>query len=73
MLVLTREFGETFSIGDEITVQILGVTGNQVRFGIDAPKHIKIHRAEVFRRIAHKLSQQGKALPRPAPPAAPAE
>ncbi|MFJ4144739.1 carbon storage regulator CsrA [Pseudomonas sp. NPDC089734] len=58
MLVLTREIGETFSIGDNITVQILGVNGNQVRLGIDAPKDIKIHRAEVFRRIAKKLSQQ---------------
>lgn len=58
MLVLTREIGETFSIGDDITVQILGVNGNQVRLGIDAPKHIKIHRAEVFRRIAAKLAEQ---------------
>jgi carbon storage regulator len=58
MLVLTREVGETFSIGDNITVQILGVNGNQVRLGIDAPKHIKIHRAEVLQRIAHKLAQQ---------------
>ncbi|GFM79393.1 carbon storage regulator [Pseudomonas cichorii] len=58
MLVLTREIGESFSIGDNITVQILGVNGNQVRLGIDAPKDIKIHRAEVFRRIARKLSQQ---------------
>lgn len=61
MLVLTREIGETFSIGDNITVQILGVNGNQVRLGIDAPKDIKIHRAEVFRRIAKKLSQQSPA------------
>jgi carbon storage regulator len=58
MLVLTRDVSETFSIGDEITVQILGVNGNQVRLGIDAPKDIKIHRAEVFQRIASKLSQQ---------------
>lgn len=58
MLVLTRDVSETFSIGDEITVQILGVNGNQVRLGIDAPKDIKIHRAEVFQRIASKQSQQ---------------
>lgn len=57
MLVLTREIGETFSIGDEINVQILGVSGNQVRFGFEAPKHIKIHRAEVFRRIVKTLSE----------------
>ncbi|MBD8493752.1 carbon storage regulator CsrA [Pseudomonas syringae] len=67
MLVLTREVGETFSIGDEITVQILGVSGNQVRFGFEAPKHIKIHRAEVFRRIAKTLSQPQE---RPESPAA---
>lgn len=57
MLVLTREVGETFSIGKDITVQILGVSGNQVRLGINAPKHVKIHRAEVFQRIASKLAQ----------------
>ena len=57
MLVLTREVGETFSIGDDITVQILGIGGQQVRLGIDAPLHIKIHRTEVLRRIAAKLEQ----------------
>ncbi|MFJ3484220.1 carbon storage regulator CsrA [Pseudomonas sp. NPDC090202] len=55
MLVLTREVGETFSIGDDITVQILGIAGNQVRLGIDAPQHVKIHRAEVYRRITERL------------------
>lgn len=57
MLILTREIGETFSIGDDITVQILGITGNQVRLGIDAPQHVKIHRAEVYKRIAARLQQ----------------
>lgn len=57
MLVLTREIGESFSIGDDITVQILGITGNQVRLGIDAPQHVKIHRAEVYKRIAARLQQ----------------
>ncbi|HEX8593414.1 MAG TPA: carbon storage regulator CsrA [Pseudomonas sp.] len=58
MLVLTREVGETFSIGDDVIVQILSIQGNQVRFGITAPTHVKIHRAEVYRRIANRLSQQ---------------
>lgn len=58
MLILTREVGETFSIGDDITVQILSVNGNQVRLGITAPKHIKINRAEVFRRMASRLVEQ---------------
>lgn len=57
MLVLTREVGETFSIGNDITVQILGISGNQVRLGIKAPQHVKVHRAEVFQRIASKLAQ----------------
>lgn len=57
MLVLTREIGESFSIGDDITVQILGITGNQVRLGINAPQHVKIHRSEVYKRIAARLQQ----------------
>lgn len=57
MLVLTREVGEAFCIGDDITVQILGITGNQVRLGIDAPQHVKIHRSEVYKRIAARLQQ----------------
>ncbi|SDX09287.1 carbon storage regulator, CsrA [Pseudomonas syringae] len=63
MLVLVREIGETFSIGDNITVQILGINGNQVRLGISAPKDIKVHRAEVYKRIANKLSQQEPTPP----------
>ena len=57
MLVLTREIGESFSIGDDITVQILGVTGNQVRLGINAPQNVKIHRSEVYKRITARLKQ----------------
>jgi len=57
MLVLTREIGESFSIGDDITVQILAITGNQVRLGINAPQHVKIHRSEVYKRIAARLQQ----------------
>lgn len=62
MLILTREVGETFSIGDDVTVKILGIQGNQVRFGITAPGHVKIHRAEVYRRIAHRLSQSASKI-----------
>lgn len=67
MLVIMREAGTTFSIGDEITVQILAIHGNQVRLGIEAPKHVKIHRAEVYRRIAHKLSQDAAKASRALP------
>ena len=51
MLILTRRSGETLMIGDEVAVTILGVTGGQVRIGIDAPKHIAVHREEVYERI----------------------
>ncbi|MCF5630472.1 carbon storage regulator CsrA [Pseudomonas syringae] len=63
MLVLTREIGETFSIGDNITVQIQGINGNQVRLGISAPKDVKVHLAEVYKRIAKMLSQQAPTPP----------
>ncbi|MFP3922526.1 carbon storage regulator CsrA [Pseudomonas sp. W5-36] len=63
MLVLTREIGETFNIGDDITVKVLGITGNQVRLGIDAPQSIRIHRAEVIRRIASRLQHLANLLP----------
>lgn len=62
MLVLTREEGEAFSVGEEVSIQILAISGNQIRLGIDAPRHIKIHRAEVYRRIVDKHAQQA-ALP----------
>ena len=55
MLVLTREIGETFNIGDDITLRVLGISGNEVRLGIDAPQSVRIHRAEVIRRIASRL------------------
>lgn len=67
MLIIMREVGATFSIGDDITIQILAVHGNQVRLGIEAPKHIKIHRAEVYRRIAQKLAQQPTKAPKELP------
>ncbi|SQF97538.1 carbon storage regulator [Paucimonas lemoignei] len=62
MLVLNREAGEAFSIGDEINLQVLAVHGNQVRIGITAPRQIKIHRAEVYKRIAQTQSKQSAEL-----------
>lgn len=63
MLVLTREIGETFNIGDDITVKVLGITGNQVRLGIEAPQSVRIHRAEVHRRIASRLQALANRCP----------
>ena len=51
MLILTRRVGETLMIGDEISVTVLGVKGNQVRIGVDAPRDVSVHREEIFLRI----------------------
>jgi carbon storage regulator len=51
MLILTRKLGESLRIGDDVTITVLGVNGNQVRIGIDAPKSVDVHREEVFLRI----------------------
>ncbi|TEA26997.1 carbon storage regulator CsrA [Candidatus Schmidhempelia bombi] len=51
MLILTRRVGETLMVGDDVVITVLGVKGNQVRIGINAPKEISIHREEVYNRI----------------------
>jgi carbon storage regulator len=54
MLILTRRVGETVVVGDDVTVTVLGVKGNQVRWGINAPKHVAVHREEIYERIKHE-------------------
>lgn len=54
MLILTRRVGETLMIGDDVSVTVLGVKGNQVRLGINAPKNVAVHREEIYERIRHE-------------------
>jgi len=51
MLILTRRVGETLMVGDQVTVTVLGVKGNQVRLGVNAPRDVPVHREEIYNRI----------------------
>lgn len=59
MLILTRRIGETLNIGDDVQVTVLGIKGNQVRIGVNAPKDVPVHREEIYERIK-KEREAGK-------------
>jgi carbon storage regulator len=60
MLILTRRVGETVMIGNEVTVTVLGVKGNQVRIGVNAPKDVAVHREEIYERIKREGQVAGR-------------
>ena len=58
MLILTRRVGETLMVGDDVTVTVLGVKGNQVRIGVNATKEVAVHREEIYQRIQKEKDQE---------------
>ncbi len=62
MLILTRRVGETIMIGNEVSITVLGVKGNQVRIGINAPKNLSVHREEIYHRIKQEEAKEALDL-----------
>jgi carbon storage regulator len=62
MLILTRRIGESLNIGDEIKITLLGIKGNQVRIGIDAPKHVEVHREEIYDKIKRETRKANRTM-----------
>lgn len=62
MLILTRRIGETLMIGDDVSVTVLNVKGNQVRLGVNAPKNVEVHREEIYQRIQEELKAESECV-----------
>lgn len=63
MLILTRRIGETLIVGNDVTVTVLAVKGNQVRIGINAPKNVAVHREEIYERIKQERQGGSEGMP----------
>ena len=63
VLILTRRVGESVKINEDITVTVLGIKGNQVRIGVDAPRHVSVHREEIYQRIKKEEIEEEEATP----------
>lgn len=63
MLILTRRAGETLIVGDDVSITVLGVKGNQVRLGVNAPKDVSVHREEIYQRIQREKSLKAGETP----------
>jgi len=59
MLILTRRIGESLMIGDNVNVTVLGIRGNQVRIGVNAPKDVAVHREEIYDKIQNENDDRG--------------
>lgn len=63
MLILTRRIGESLNIGDEIKITLLGIKGNQVRIGIEAPRDVQVHREEIYDKIKRETRKANRRMP----------